>query len=108
MPDPDRYHDDVVVLAPSMVMALAWRRFQDSRAERHLRRIAAGEGVFASCTSEHGMGGVQGAVDARKTTATRVDGGFRISGHKIFSPGTKPAPTSIPTPSMRTRSSGHF
>ncbi len=76
-------------LAPSMVMSLAWCRFQDPRAERHLRRIAAGEEVFASCTSEHGMGGVQGAVDARKTTATRVDGGFLVSGHKVFFTGNE-------------------
>ena len=75
-------------LAPSTLMSLAWRRFSDQRADRHLRRIATGGEVFASCTSEHGMGGVQGATDAR-TTAERVDGGYRVSGHKIFFTGNE-------------------
>jgi alkylation response protein AidB-like acyl-CoA dehydrogenase len=58
-----------------------WREARDERAESFLRRAATGEVVLASCTSEAGFGG---AIVDCATTATRVDGGFRLSGRKIF------------------------
>ena len=59
-----------------------WRRNPgDVRAEDFLRKAATGEVVFASCTSEAGYGG---AIEDCATTATRVDGGFRLDGRKIF------------------------
>ena len=58
-----------------------WRRTRDERAESFLRRAATGEVVLASCTSEAGYGG---AIVDCATTATRVDGGFRLNGRKIF------------------------
>lgn len=58
-----------------------WRRTGDERAEEFLRRAATGEVVLASCTSEAGYGG---AIVDCATTATRVDGGFLLSGRKIF------------------------
>jgi alkylation response protein AidB-like acyl-CoA dehydrogenase len=59
----------------------AWRRTRDPRAERFLRGAATGEIVLASCTSEAGHGG---AIEDCSTTATRVEGGFRLDGRKIF------------------------
>jgi alkylation response protein AidB-like acyl-CoA dehydrogenase len=58
-----------------------WRRSGDERTEALLRGAAAGSVVLASCTSEAGFGG---ALEDCATTATRVDGGFRLSGRKIF------------------------
>ena len=58
-----------------------WRATGDPRAERFLRAAATGEVVLASCTSEAGYGG---ALEDCATTAERVDGGFRLSGRKIF------------------------
>lgn len=58
-----------------------WRRTGDARAERFLRGAATGDIVLASCTSEAGFGG---AIEDCATTATRVDGGFRLDGRKIF------------------------
>jgi alkylation response protein AidB-like acyl-CoA dehydrogenase len=58
-----------------------WRATGDERAEGLLRRAAGGEVVLASCTSEAGFGG---ALEDCATTATRVDGGFRLTGRKIF------------------------
>ncbi|MGL6279326.1 MAG: acyl-CoA dehydrogenase family protein [Gaiella sp.] len=58
-----------------------WRRSGDARAERFLRGAATGEVVLASCTSEAGYGG---ALENCATTATRVAGGFRLDGRKIF------------------------
>jgi alkylation response protein AidB-like acyl-CoA dehydrogenase len=58
-----------------------WQRSGDERAASFLRRAATGEVVLASCTSEAGFGG---ALEDCRTTATRVDGGFRLDGRKIF------------------------
>jgi len=58
-----------------------WRSTGDARLERLLRRVAAGEVVWASLTAEPGV--ANNLMDAR-TQAVKVDGGFRISGHKIF------------------------
>jgi alkylation response protein AidB-like acyl-CoA dehydrogenase len=59
----------------------SWRETRDERAESFLRRAATGEVVLASCTSEAGYGG---AIVDCVTTAARVDGGFCLSGRKIF------------------------
>ena len=61
--------------------AALWRRSGDERAERFLRRVVAGEVIFASCTSEAGFGG---ALEDCRTSATPVEGGFRLDGRKIF------------------------
>jgi alkylation response protein AidB-like acyl-CoA dehydrogenase len=58
-----------------------WRTNPDERTERLLRGAATGEVVLASCTSEAGYGG---AIVDCATTATRVEGGFRLNGRKIF------------------------
>jgi alkylation response protein AidB-like acyl-CoA dehydrogenase len=58
-----------------------WRATGDARAERFLRAAATGEVVLASCTSEAGFGG---ALENCATAAERVEGGFRLSGRKIF------------------------
>ncbi len=59
----------------------SWRRTGDARSESFLRRAATGEVVLASCTSEAGFGG---ALEDCGTRATRVEGGFRLDGRKIF------------------------
>lgn len=58
-----------------------WRRDGDERSADFLRRAATGQVVLASCTSEAGYGG---AIEDCATTATRVEGGFRLDGRKIF------------------------
>ena len=58
-----------------------WRRTGDERSADFLRRAATGEVVLASCTSEAGYGG---AIQDCGTTATRVPGGYRLDGRKIF------------------------
>ena len=58
-----------------------WRRTGDERSADFLRRAATGEVVLASCTSEAGFGG---AIQDCATTATRVAGGYRLDGRKIF------------------------
>jgi len=58
-----------------------WRQTADERSADFLRRAATGEVVLASCTSEAGFGG---AIQDCGTTATRVPGGFRLDGRKIF------------------------
>jgi alkylation response protein AidB-like acyl-CoA dehydrogenase len=59
----------------------SWRRRGDERSAQFLRGAATGDVVLASCTSEAGYGG---AIVDCATTATRVDGGFRLDGRKIF------------------------
>lgn len=68
-------------LSPVLQMAMAWRRAGDAKTESYLRGIAEKRIVMASCTSEPGMGG---ALLDMRTTAARVDGGYRLNGHKIF------------------------
>lgn len=68
-------------LTTTTAFRAAWRRTGDARAERFLRGAATGEIVLASCTSEAGHGG---AIEDCSTTATRVAGGFRLDGRKIF------------------------
>jgi alkylation response protein AidB-like acyl-CoA dehydrogenase len=68
-------------VSPIGQWASIWRTTGDERLERVLRRVAAGEVVWASLTAEAGV--ANNLMDAR-TAATKVEGGFRISGHKIF------------------------
>ena len=63
------------------MFAARWRATGDARAESFLRRAATGEVVLASVTSEAGYGG---ALEDCATSATRVEGGFRLSGRKVF------------------------
>jgi alkylation response protein AidB-like acyl-CoA dehydrogenase len=58
-----------------------WRRTGDERAERFLRAVVKNEVVFASCTSEAGFGG---ALENCATQAMPANGGFRLTGRKIF------------------------
>jgi alkylation response protein AidB-like acyl-CoA dehydrogenase len=68
-------------LTTSAGLRSLWRRTGEERAEGLLRGAATGEVVLASCTSEAGYGG---ALEDCATTAERVDGGFRLTGRKIF------------------------
>ena len=58
-----------------------WRDTKDERLEEILRDVAAGKIIWASLTSEQGVANM--LMDS-KTTAERVEGGYRINGHKIF------------------------
>jgi len=68
-------------VSPIGQWASIWRSTGDERLEKLLRRVAAGEVVWASLTAEQGV--ANNLMDAR-TTATKVDGGYRISGRKMF------------------------
>ena len=68
-------------LSPVLQMAMAWRRLRDAKNESYLRGVAEGRIVIASVTSEPGMGG---AVLDNRTRAAKVDGGYLVSGHKMF------------------------
>ncbi|HWQ00705.1 MAG TPA: acyl-CoA dehydrogenase family protein [Gaiellaceae bacterium] len=58
-----------------------WRDTGDPRLEELLRGVAEGKVVWASLTAE---AGVQNNFMDASTTATKVDGGFRVTGRKIF------------------------
>lgn len=58
-----------------------WRDTGDARLERLLRGVSSGDIVWASLTAEPGVANT--FMDAG-TTATKVDGGYRIDGRKIF------------------------
>jgi alkylation response protein AidB-like acyl-CoA dehydrogenase len=68
-------------VSPIGQWASIWRETGDERLERLLRGVAAGEVVWASLTSE---AGIPNDLTDAKTTAEKVDGGFRVNGHKIF------------------------
>jgi alkylation response protein AidB-like acyl-CoA dehydrogenase len=68
-------------LTTSASLRSLWLRSGDARTEKLLREAATGEVVLASCTSEAGFGG---ALEDCATTATRAEGGFRLTGRKIF------------------------
>jgi alkylation response protein AidB-like acyl-CoA dehydrogenase len=61
--------------------AALWRRNGNAAIEDVLRRAGAGELVWASFTSERGM---SNTIMDSSTRARRVDGGYLISGYKIF------------------------
>lgn len=58
-----------------------WRRTGDEGLEQLLRGVAAGEIVWAALTAEPG---IQNQMMDSNTLAERVDGGYRLNGHKIF------------------------
>lgn len=68
-------------LSPVGQWASIWRRTGDERLADLLRRVAGGEVVWAAFTSEPG---VQNMMMDSNTVAERVDGGYRLSGRKIF------------------------
>lgn len=68
-------------VSPVGQWAAIWRRTGDESLEKVLRGVAAGEIVWASLTSEPG---IQNQMMDSNTIAERVDGGYRLNGHKIF------------------------
>lgn len=72
-------------LSPLGQWAGVWRRTRDPRLEHLLRKAADGSLIWASVTSELGLS--NDLTDAR-TTAVRVDGGFRLTGRKSFATNT--------------------
>lgn len=68
-------------VSPIGQWASLWRDTQDTRLEELLRDVVAGKIVWASLTSEAGLpNNLMNAL----TTAERVEGGFRVSGKKVF------------------------
>ncbi|SFP48436.1 Acyl-CoA dehydrogenase [Amycolatopsis arida] len=72
-------------ISPLGQWASVWRRTGNPRLEQLLRMAAEGSLIWASVTSELGL--TNDMTDAR-TRATRVDGGFRLSGRKSFATNT--------------------
>lgn len=72
-------------LSPLAQWSAVWRRTKSPVLEEFLRKAAKDELVWASVTSEIGSPNLM--TDA-KTIATRVDGGFRITGRKSFGTNT--------------------
>jgi alkylation response protein AidB-like acyl-CoA dehydrogenase len=68
-------------LSPVGQWASIWRRTKDPGLEQMLRGVAAGEIVWASLTSEPG---IRNQMMDSNTIAERVEGGYRLNGHKIF------------------------
>ena len=68
-------------VSPIGQWASIWRDTGDPRLEQLLRGVARGEIIWASLTAEPGV--ANNLMDA-STTATKVDGGYRIDGRKIF------------------------
>ena len=68
-------------ISPVGQWAAVWRRTGDERLATMLRRAAEGTLIWAALTAEVG---VRNTMTDSRTTATRVDGGFRINGRKIF------------------------
>lgn len=75
-------------LSPLAQWSSVWRRTKSPVLEDLLRKAAKDELVWASVTSEVGTPNLM--TDA-KTTATRVEGGFRINGRKSFATNTSVA-----------------
>lgn len=68
-------------VSPVGQWASIWRDTGDERLEALLRGVAAGEVIWASLTSERG---VANTMSNANTIATKVDGGWRVEGYKIF------------------------
>ncbi|WP_216210108.1 acyl-CoA dehydrogenase family protein [Amycolatopsis aidingensis] len=75
-------------ISPLGQWASVWRRTRSPRLEELLRMAAEGRLIWASVTGELGL--ANNMTDAR-TTATRVDGGFILSGRKSFATNTSVA-----------------
>jgi alkylation response protein AidB-like acyl-CoA dehydrogenase len=67
-------------VSPVGQLASLWRSSHDPKLEAFLRDAAAGKVVYASMTAERG----HSILMTSNTVAERVDGGFRVSGDKIF------------------------
>jgi alkylation response protein AidB-like acyl-CoA dehydrogenase len=68
-------------VSPIGQWASIWRDTRDDRLEQLLRDVAAGRVIWASLTAEPGV--ANNLMDAN-TIAEKVDGGYRITGRKIF------------------------
>ncbi len=71
----------VVSVANSLVGGSILRFGSDAQKERWLPPIARGDLITSACLTEPGGGTDLGNM---ATTATRVDGGFRLNGTKVF------------------------
>lgn len=67
-------------VSPLGQLAILWRRTQDPQLEQFLRQAARGEIVYASMTAERG----HSLLMTSNTVAEKVDGGYRVTGEKIF------------------------
>ena len=67
-------------VSPVGQLASLWSSSRDPKLEAFLRDAAAGELVYASMTAERG----HSILMTSDTVAERTDGGFRVSGDKIF------------------------
>lgn len=67
-------------VSPIGQLASLWRASGDPKLEAFLRDAAAGKVVYASMTAERG----HSILMTSNTRAERVDGGYRVSGDKIF------------------------
>lgn len=67
-------------VSPLGQLASLWRRSRDPGLERFLRECASGEIIYASMTAERG----HSILLTSNTIAEPVDGGYRVSGDKIF------------------------
>jgi alkylation response protein AidB-like acyl-CoA dehydrogenase len=68
-------------VSPVAQMADMWRATGDDAIEPFFRDVAEGRIVWASLTSERGVGN---SITDSTVEAKRVDGGYRIAGQKIF------------------------
>jgi glutaryl-CoA dehydrogenase (non-decarboxylating) len=71
----------VVSVSNSLVAGSILRWGTEAQKERWLPRIASGDCICSACLTEPGGGTDLGNL---KTTATRVPGGWRLSGTKVF------------------------
>jgi alkylation response protein AidB-like acyl-CoA dehydrogenase len=71
----------VVSVSNSLVAGSILRWGDEAQKEKWLPAIAAGECITSACLTEPGGGTDLGNM---KTTATRVPGGWRVSGTKVF------------------------
>jgi alkylation response protein AidB-like acyl-CoA dehydrogenase len=67
-------------VSPIGQLAILWRRTGDPNLEQSLRDAAAGRTIYAAMTAERG----HSVLMDSHTIAERVDGGFRVTGDKIF------------------------
>jgi alkylation response protein AidB-like acyl-CoA dehydrogenase len=67
-------------VSPLGQLASLWRSTHDERLEAFLRDAGTGKIIYASMTAERG----HSILMKSNTVAERVDGGFRVTGEKIF------------------------
>ena len=71
----------VVSVSNSLVAGSILKFGSDAQKEQWLPAIAKGEAICSACLTEPGGGTDLGNM---KTTATKVDGGYRLNGTKVF------------------------